>query len=693
MRQFALIACKFGDLLVEFGSLKNDELAIAAYKLALQVYKRDTFPEQWAKTQCNLANAYKNCKQGGWSKSYEQAIAAYEEALQVYIRDTFPEKWADTQRLIAHAYSNLALIYKLECPESYDKIISAYEKAIEANSFAQRVYSYSTSREKWAGIRDIIAVDKEQEIFAYEKALQIYTRDVYPEKWAELQSQLAIAYRCRIRGDSAENCERAIAIYGEVLQIYRRDQFPEKWADTQFSLAIAYRLRQRGNRAENLEQAIAIWEQVLQVHTLEAFPEKWANAQFNLAYEYKHRIRGEKAENIEREIAAHKQSLQGYTPACLKWARTQHRLARAYNERIRGERSENIEHEIAAYEKSLLTFTRNTFPEDWAQTQYELSICYKKRIRGELVENLEQSIAAYELALQFFKNDASSAADATPENLAMVYCNLANDYKNLAIAYQRRIRGEPAENIKRAESACELAISACEQPLQVYTCNNFPIQWANVQHILAVVYRNRTSGDRIENIELAIAASKKALQVYPHDDFPEQWATMQYNLAVIYSESNWVQNLEDSIKTFRLALEVRTPEFLPMESLQTAYSLGNLGFNNNLPEIAIEGYSMSIVALEKLRSQFFDLFRNEDIISQAIEVYANLVQVYIDLSESAKALEICDRFKTVELLIIREIYPQGDIPPEIITELDRKRRAIAIAEEKLNQLVNDSSQF
>jgi len=675
MQQFARIVCKFADLLIEFGNRGNNELAIAAYKIALQVYKRDTFPEKWASTQWNLANAYKNYKHSGLSKSYEQAIAIYELALEVYTQKDFPEKWADTQRLLAHTYSNLALIYKLECPESYDKTISAYENAIKSNSLAQRIYSYSDCREKWAEIRDIIAVDKEQAIFAYEKALQFYTCEAFPEKWAELQSQLAKSYSCRIRGYSAENCEQAIAIYGEVLKIYSCERFPEKWADTQFSLAIAYRFRQRGNRADNLEQAIAIWEQVLQVYTLETFPEKWANAQYNLAYEYKHRIRGEKAENIEREIAAHKQSLLGYKDICPeRWARTQHRLARVYNERIKGERAENIELEIAAYEQSLQAFTRDAFPKDWAQTQYELSICYKKRIRGELVENVERSIAAYELALQFFKNDADSAADATPENLAMVHCSLANDYKNLAIAYKKRIRGDRSENMKRLASACELAIANCKQPLEVYTCNSFPVQWANTQYILAVVYGNLTSEDRTENIELAIAASEKSLQVFTHDDFPEQWANIQYNLAVLYSENasenNLAQNLEEAIKAFKLALEVRTVEVLPMERLQTGYSLGNLGFNNNLSDIAIEGYSIAIAAAEKLRVQAFDIFRNEEILSQVIEVYNKLLRVYIDLGEITKAIEICDRFKTVELLITREIYPQGDIPPEVIAELD-----------------------
>ena len=36
------------------------------------------------------------------------------------------------------------------------------------------------------------------------------TRDEYPEKWAETQMNLAVAYRHRIQGDKAENLELAI---------------------------------------------------------------------------------------------------------------------------------------------------------------------------------------------------------------------------------------------------------------------------------------------------------------------------------------------------------------------------------------------------------------------------------------------------------------------------------------------------
>nr|MCU0551580.1 CHAT domain-containing protein [Leptolyngbya sp. Prado105] len=80
------------------------------------------------------------------------------------------------------------------------------------------------------------------------------------------------AYSNRIRGERADNLERAITTYEQALQVRTRDAFPEDWAVTQNNLAIAYADRIRGERADNLEQAITSYEQALQVYIRDAFP-------------------------------------------------------------------------------------------------------------------------------------------------------------------------------------------------------------------------------------------------------------------------------------------------------------------------------------------------------------------------------------------------------------------------------------
>ncbi|WP_139240788.1 tetratricopeptide repeat protein, partial [Geitlerinema sp. PCC 9228] len=61
----------------------NIEIAIAAYQAALQVRTRSAFPQDWAMTQYNLANAYSDRIRGERAENLEEAIAAYQAALQV----------------------------------------------------------------------------------------------------------------------------------------------------------------------------------------------------------------------------------------------------------------------------------------------------------------------------------------------------------------------------------------------------------------------------------------------------------------------------------------------------------------------------------------------------------------------------------------------------------------------------------
>ncbi len=315
----------------------NLELSIAASQLALKVFTRSAFPEEWAAVQNNLGNAYCDRIRGDRAENLEQAISAFELVLQVKTRETLPEDWAATQNNLANAY-----------------------------------------RDRIRGDR---AENLEQAIVAYELALQVRTRDAFPQDWAATQNNLANAYRDRIRGDRAENLEQAIAAYELALQVTTRDAFPQDWARTQNNLGNAYLYRIRGERAENLEQAIAAYELALQVYTRDAFPQDWAMTQNNLGVTYRDRIRGDRAENIERAIATYELALQVRTREAFpeNWAETQHNLANAYCDRIRGEQAENLERAITIYEQAAQIFTRESFPEKWAENQSHLAEALMKR--------------------------------------------------------------------------------------------------------------------------------------------------------------------------------------------------------------------------------------------------------------------------------------------------------------------------
>ncbi|MFP5275136.1 hypothetical protein [Coleofasciculus sp.] len=86
------------------------------------------------------------------------------------------------------------------------------------------------------------------------------------EDWAGTQNNLANAYRDRIRGERAENLEQAIAAYNLALQVSTREAFPQNWAETQSNLAEA--LMQRATLTENiknLDTAITLLQEALEI--------------------------------------------------------------------------------------------------------------------------------------------------------------------------------------------------------------------------------------------------------------------------------------------------------------------------------------------------------------------------------------------------------------------------------------------
>ncbi|MFB8791618.1 MAG: CHAT domain-containing protein [Potamolinea sp.] len=231
----------------------NLEIAIAGYGIALTVFTRERFPQDWATTQNNLGAAYSNRIRGEKAENLEAAIACYLEALKECTRERFPQAWATTQNNLGAAYSNR--------------------------------------------IRGEKAENLEAAIACYLEALKERTRERFPQDWATTQNNLGAAYSNRIRGEKAENLEAAIACYLEALKEYTRERFPQDWAMTQNNLGNAYSDRIRGEKAENLEAAIACYLEALKERTRERFPQNHTETLFNLGLVYRETKQFQKAYN------------------------------------------------------------------------------------------------------------------------------------------------------------------------------------------------------------------------------------------------------------------------------------------------------------------------------------------------------------------------------------------------------------
>ncbi|MGB3509942.1 MAG: CHAT domain-containing protein, partial [Microcoleaceae cyanobacterium] len=90
---------------------------------ALRVYTESAYPQDWAMTQNNLANAYYSRIKGETADNIETAIACSEAALRVAKPDTLPADCLQTARNLANFASK---------QENYQLAINNYELAITA---------------------------------------------------------------------------------------------------------------------------------------------------------------------------------------------------------------------------------------------------------------------------------------------------------------------------------------------------------------------------------------------------------------------------------------------------------------------------------------------------------------------------------------------------------------------------------
>ena len=546
----------FSNLIQQFplgSKSSNMEIAIAGYEVALKIFNRYNYAEEWALTQNNLAAAYSDRIKGERGENIEKAIACYLAALQVYTREALPQDWAMTQNNLANAYRNR--------------------------------------------IKEDRAENIEKAIACYLAALQVYTREALPQDWAMTQNNLANAYSQRIKGERGENIEKAIACYQAALQVRTREALPLDWATTQNNLAAAYSQRIKEDRAENIEKAIACYQAALQVRTREALPQDWAMTQNNLAVAYSQRIKEDTAENLEKAIACYLAALQVRTREALAqdWAMTQNNLANAYLYRIKEDRAENLEKAIACYQAALQVRTREALPLDWATTQNNLANAYLYRIKEDRAENIEKAIACYLAALQV------RTREALPLDWAMTQ-------NNLAIAYSLRIKEDRAENLEKA-IACYLAA------LQVRTREALPQDWAMTQNNLAAAYSLRIKEDRAENLEKAIAFYEAALDVRTPTALPIDCLETGRNLGNLgFVESLWETAIFGYEKA--IAAVEQSREWITSDNRKREIIEENLNVYEKMMQSCInhQQYDKALQTIERSKSRYLvELFTNSEI--------------------------------------------------------------------------------
>jgi len=331
---------------------ENLEHAIACHLRALQVFKRESFPLEYAGSIGNLGVTYMQRVEGDPNTNLNEAIQYFHAALEVFTPEAAPLDHANMLRNLGAAHVRL--------------------------SGGERRYHL------------------ERAIEYFEQALRFITAETLPIAYAEIQNNLGGAYQERIAGQHWENVERAIHCHEAALQVFTREESPLDYARTQNNLGAAYMERRVGQRRENVEQAIACFKDALATYATDVTSPHVASTLTNLGVAYTSKRWGDRRADLEEALNYYKQVqlIYKHDPSRLEYAQLQSDMGSTYAQRLEGEKQANQEEAIACYERALQVFTLESFPRQHRNTQLNLALVQASR------QNWQKAHGAYQSAMK-----------------------------------------------------------------------------------------------------------------------------------------------------------------------------------------------------------------------------------------------------------------------------------------------------
>ena len=196
------------NLLSEIATLPGEDRrerllqALAAYDDALQYYRPEVAPLDYAMTQNNRANRLSEIATLPGEDRRErllQALAAYDDALQYYRPEVAPLDYAGTQNNRATLLSEIATLPGEDRRERLLQALAAYDDALQYRSPEVAPLDYAGTQNNRATLLSEIATlpgeDRRERLLqalaAYDDALQYYRPEVAPLAYAMTQNNRA----------------------------------------------------------------------------------------------------------------------------------------------------------------------------------------------------------------------------------------------------------------------------------------------------------------------------------------------------------------------------------------------------------------------------------------------------------------------------------------------------------------------
>lgn len=163
--------------------IQNIEHAIQFAKQALEILTQSNMPVEWAMIMMNLGNAYSARKVGDKAQNMELAIVALEKALEVYTEKDLPVNWSQVCGNLAGTYMRriegdkaLNIEHSLNYSRGVLRVVTKKQMPV---GWARTWFNIGLALQEQADADSVIR--REQIVIAYEKSLEIFQPEKFPD--------------------------------------------------------------------------------------------------------------------------------------------------------------------------------------------------------------------------------------------------------------------------------------------------------------------------------------------------------------------------------------------------------------------------------------------------------------------------------------------------------------------------------
>jgi tetratricopeptide (TPR) repeat protein len=265
----------------ETGSQKLGEAA-ESYRAALTQWTRDRFPLDWATVQDHLGYALQlaGSRRSG-TDLLVSAVAAHRNALEELNREEVPMYWAQAQNNLGSALKILG--ERQSCIELLEEAASAYRLALEERVFKEQPLAWAEAKNNLGGVLLEIAdrsgnlVGIEEAVTILRESLEVRTQAAAPMAFASSKNNLGPAL---VRLGEFKNEPRYFKEAIDALNVWTRESTPTRWAIAQQNLGDAYMSMARNEKSVAVaEEAHGAYELALSERHRDREPLHWAGTQ------------------------------------------------------------------------------------------------------------------------------------------------------------------------------------------------------------------------------------------------------------------------------------------------------------------------------------------------------------------------------------------------------------------------------